>query len=453
MNVTVVGDTLLDVDLVGVAVRLSPDGPVPVVEVTESVDRAGGAGLVATMLARDGIDVTLVTALADDEPAERLVSRLAGVRVVAGAMNGPTPVKTRVRAEGHAIARLDEGCGVLAPIRLADAQLEAIAGADVVVVADYGRGVLADPRLRACVADRAREAPTVWDPHPRGAIPVPGIALATPNRTEAAGLAGLAITTIAEAIDAARLLRERWRTDAIGVTLGDEGAVLVTGSELPAMFPAARVEVVDPCGAGDRLAASAAVALGEEQDVQEAMRRGVADAGAFLLAGGVASLRRPPGAAPLPGRDRDALTIAAATRATGGTVVATGGCFDLLHAGHVRTLQAARLLGDCLVVCVNSDAPVRRLKGGQRPIILEQDRVDLLLALECVDAVLVFDEDTPTEALRRLAPDLWVKGGDYRAGDLPESAALAETGGRAVTVPYHPARSTSALAAALAAVS
>ena len=150
---------------------------------------------------------------------------------------------------------------------------------------------------------------------------------------------------------------------------------------------------------------------------------------------------------------RDALIIAAATRAAGGTVVATGGCFDLLHAGHVRTLQAARLLGDCLVVCVNSDASVRRLKGGQRPIILEQDRVDLLLALECVDAVLVFDEDTPTEALRRLAPDLWVKGGDYRADDLPESAALAETGGRAVTVPYHPARSTSALAAALAAVS
>jgi rfaE bifunctional protein nucleotidyltransferase chain/domain len=375
------------------------------------------------------------------------------VHVVAGRLDGPTPVKTRVRAEGHAIARLDEGCGEPAQLSVGAAELEAIAGADVVIAADYGRGMLAAVDIRRAVMNRADLVPVVWDPHPRGAVPVPGVALATPNRIEAAALAGMPVGGVAEAMDAAALLRERWCADAVGVTLGGHGAVLAAAGALPAVLPAERVAAADPCGAGDRLAASAAVALGLGLDVHEAMQRGVASASTYLREGGVASLHRPPDPTPLSSRHTDAITVARATRAAGGTVVATGGCFDLLHAGHVRTLQAARELGDCLIVCLNSDDSVRRLKGPERPIITEHDRADLLLALECVDAVLVFDEDTPTDAVRRLEPDLWVKGGDYRSEELAESVALAEVGGRAVTVPYHPARSTSALAAALAAVS
>jgi len=141
-----------------------------------------------------------------------------------------------------------------------------------------------------------------------------------------------------------------------------------------------------------------------------------------------------------------------AVRARGGTVVATGGCFDLLHVGHARTLAAARALGDCLVVCLNSDASVRRLKGAGRPIVTQDDRRDLLLALAAVDAVVIFDESTPEAVLRRLTPDVWVKGGDYVASDLPETAVVAEWGGRTVIVPYHPGRSTTALAGALARV-
>jgi rfaE bifunctional protein nucleotidyltransferase chain/domain len=146
------------------------------------------------------------------------------------------------------------------------------------------------------------------------------------------------------------------------------------------------------------------------------------------------------------------VAVAERVRAAGGTVVATGGCFDLLHAGHARTLSAARALGDCLVVLLNSDDSVRRLKGPERPILPEDDRVDLLLALECVDGVLVFGEDTPVDAIRRVRPDIWVKGGDYVAADLPEAAVIQEWGGRAVTVPFHPGRSTTKLAAALAKV-
>ena len=452
MKITVVGDCLLDVDLTGIATRLSPDAPVPVVDVGESIDRAGGAGLVATMLAGDGIDVTLLTALADDEGGTRLRNALSGIGVIAARLDGPTPVKTRVRADGHAIVRLDEGVGP-AGATPTQAQLDAIDAADVVIASDYGRGLFADELLRAAIGRRARRIPVLWDPHPRGARPVPGVALATPNDTEAAVLSGRPLGGVAEAMDAASVLRMRWQAGAVAVTLGGRGAIVSSGAELPVVVPTDRIDAADPCGAGDRLAATAGIVLGRGGDPYDAMISGVADASAYLRAGGVASLLRPPEPMPLAGAAVDAVALARQTRAAGGIVVATGGCFDLLHAGHVRTLQAARALGDCLVVCLNSDDSVRRLKGPTRPIIASTDRVDLLLALECVDAVLVFEEDTPAEALGRLAPDLWVKGGDYRATDLPEAAVVAEHGGRVVTVPHHPARSTSALAAALAAVS
>jgi D-beta-D-heptose 7-phosphate kinase/D-beta-D-heptose 1-phosphate adenosyltransferase len=137
--------------------------------------------------------------------------------------------------------------------------------------------------------------------------------------------------------------------------------------------------------------------------------------------------------------------VVAAVRTQGGTVVATGGCFDLLHAGHVATLRAARSLGDCLVVCLNSDRSVRRLKGADRPLVAEADRAAVLAALGCVDAVVVFDEPTPEAVLDRLRPDVFAKGGDYALSDLPEAALLASWGGQAVVLPYLPGRSTTNL--------
>jgi rfaE bifunctional protein nucleotidyltransferase chain/domain len=185
----------------------------------------------------------------------------------------------------------------------------------------------------------------------------------------------------------------------------------------------------------------------------------VLDAAAYVAAGGPASVtaslsasvthspsaghtgdRRGPVTTPLPAEE-----LVAAVSRRGGTVVATGGCFDLLHAGHVATLRAARSLGDCLVVCLNSDASVRRLKGPTRPLVPAADRARVLEALACVDAVVVFDEDTPTEVLRRLRPDVWAKGGDYAGAEFPEARALAEWGGQAVVLPYLQGRSTTAL--------
>ncbi|KDP92178.1 PfkB family carbohydrate kinase [Clavibacter michiganensis] len=452
MRIVVVGDVLLDVDMIGAAHRLSPDAPVPVIEVEESLPRAGGAGLVATMLARDGHEVRLVTVLSDDRHSATLRECLDRIDVVAGPSGAPTPVKTRVRADGHAIARIDEGCAPPPTPAATDEMLDAIATADAIVVADYGRGVTRDPRLRAALDARAARVPLVWDPHPAGEPPVPNTALATPNLAEARAFSGVAGRDVAAAADAARLLREKWGVATVAVTMSERGALLVSaaasgaegaaGGSMPVVVPAPLVATGDPCGAGDRLAATALAAV----------RDAVAAAAEYVDAGGVATLVGPPAARPIGGHAASALQVVRATRASGGTVVATGGCFDLVHAGHARTLAAARALGDCLVVLLNSDDSVRRIKGPERPIMTEEDRVDLLMSLGVVDAVVLFSEDTPEEALRSIKPDLWVKGGDYRAEDLPESAVIAEWGGQAVTVPYHPGRSTTKLAGALARV-
>jgi rfaE bifunctional protein nucleotidyltransferase chain/domain/rfaE bifunctional protein kinase chain/domain len=450
-KLVVIGDALLDRDLDGRAERLAPDAPVPVVDALEPHDRAGGAGLAATIAAAAGHAVTFVCALGDDVAGARVRALLesACVSVCDLGLPGATPEKVRVRAGGRALVRLDSGGETRACGPLNEAARAALRGADAVLVSDYGRGVAAEPTVRAALASLGA-TPIVWDPHPNGPDPVPGCALVTPNAAEAAAAwPGDAGAGLARHEERARALRRRWQAVHVCVTLGSRGALLVHADGPALAVPAPNVGAGDPCGAGDCFAATAAGRLAAGALPSEAVRAAVAAASAFVAAGGAAvwpARREQPA-------DSDAFALATRVRGEGGTVVASGGCFDLLHAGHVRTLEAARALGDCLIVCVNSDASVRRLKGPERPIIAEHDRVDLLLALECVDAVLVFDEDTPTEALQRLAPDLWVKGGDYRDDELPESAALAAVGGHAVTVPYHPARSTSALAAALAAVS
>lgn len=476
MKVTVVGDLLLDVDINGAATRLSPDAPVPVVDVADIRRRAGGAGLVATVLARDGHEVALVTALSDDDGASHLRRALTGVAVLAGAPLAPTPTKTRVRIGSHPMVRFDEGCAPAPKPSCTGQMLAAIASADAIVVADYGRGITTHPDIRAALAVAASRVPVVWDPHPAGSEPVPGVAVVTPNLAEALAVAkagGLhPVGAGSGAATAGSYLLERWRSNAVLVTMGEDGAVLIEGAgpgtNPGKTIPAPTVTVHDPCGAGDRLAGSLAVYLGLGLELPDAAARAVEDASSFLANGGAASLavdtRDPaPGAeASSPGKadpvvelfggPESGIQLARAVRAKGGTVVATGGCFDLLHAGHARTLAAARSMGDCLIVCLNSDESVSRLKGPHRPIVSVEDRAELLLALSCVDAVVVFEEDTPEACLEQLRPDIWVKGGDYHPDELPEGGLVAAWGGRCVTVPFQPARSTSGLAEALAKV-
>ncbi|MFL5931844.1 MAG: D-glycero-beta-D-manno-heptose 1-phosphate adenylyltransferase [Gaiellaceae bacterium] len=414
-RLVVVGDALLDRDLDGVVERLCPEAPVPVVEDVSSSARPGGAGLAALLAVADGHDTVLVTALARDAAGRELEALLgeAGVGVVDLGLAGATQQKVRVRSDRHLLVRLDHGGRDAAPVGPADGEAaNAIASADAVLVADYGRGVAQAEGVAQLLHDLDR--PVIWDPHSRGGPPVPRAALVTPNRAEAG--------VVDDAASRAEELRLRWDADAVAITLGAGGAVLAADGAVHTI-PAPPIHGGDPCGAGDRFAVAATAVLAAGAQASDAVEEAVRSASAFVAAGGAGSVAR--------------------RRAR--TVVATGGCFDLVHAGHIATIEAARCLGDRLVVLVNSDASVRRLKGADRPIQPQEDRVAVLQALAAVDEVVVFDEDTPIAALERLRPDVWVKGGDYAPAELPETAVVESWGGRVATVPYVAGRSTTRL--------
>lgn len=457
-EVVVVGDCLLDRDVVGRVERVCPDAPVPVLDVEDVRSGAGGAGLTALLCAADGAATTLVAPLADDDEG-RLLRRLleeGGVRVIPLGHEGGTRVKSRLRAGGQSLARLDSG-GPGRPVGdLPPAAVEALREAAVVLVSCYGAGA-AEGAVRSVLAERAPRRPVVWDPHPRGGDPVPGCALVTPNLAEAR--ARLDRPDAPGDVVAAGLV-EAWSARAVAVTDGERGAWLGSSSGEPVLAPAAPAHG-DTCGAGDRFAAAAATALAAGRTTSEAVVEAVARAGAFVAAGGASAWRRSaegdggadgtsvgaprPHDTPAGQRARDVEDLVGAVRARGGTVVATGGCFDVLHAGHVATLERARSLGDALVVLLNSDASVERLKGSARPVHSEADRERVLRALACVDAVVVFDEDSPEAALGRLRPDVWAKGGDYEGTELPEADLVRSWGGRVVLLPYLSGRSTTAV--------
>ncbi|VEG44504.1 Bifunctional protein hldE [Mycolicibacterium flavescens] len=442
----VIGDCMLDVDIEGTATRLSPEAPVPVVDTERIWRRPGGAGLAAVLAARTGCDVVLVTAVGDDAEGRALTDLLAdaGVRVIGLPMAGNTVCKTRIRAAGQSMLRLDHGDGAAAGDALSPEVAEVLGQAAAVCVADYGRGITAHGEIRKLVASAAQRVPTVWDPHPRGTEPVSGCWLVTPNLDEAAGRS-------------AESLREQWAARAVCVTLGPKGALVATdtGNEHhPVRDSAARGDHGDTCGAGDRFAIAATMALAAGRGVHDAVADAVDAASRFVAAGGAVGVS----SAATVGGTHSATTSTALTgdiaevrdhlRRRAGRLVATGGCFDLLHTGHVRLLRQARDLGDALVVLLNSDTSVRALKGPRRPVVADQDRARVLGALACVDAVVIFDELSPEAALEQLRPDIWVKGGDYTEADLPEVDVVRRHGGEVVLLPTVAGYSSSNLIAA-----
>jgi rfaE bifunctional protein nucleotidyltransferase chain/domain/rfaE bifunctional protein kinase chain/domain len=444
----VIGDVLLDRDLSGRVDRLCPDEPAPVFDESRSVDRPGGAALAAALAAASGREVRLIAGVGKDAAGQRLRELLAESNVELLELEGvppTTPEKIRLRQGSRTVLRLDRNCDGTSGGEPGTAAQRAMAEAGAVLVSDYGRGTSRGNEIRRLIAAAAAIRPVVWDPHPRGASPVPGLRLVVPNEREIPG--GTGESSIAAITAHALAARREWRSSAVAVTLAERGALLVDGGSLPLVVrPPFRTEGDDACGAGDRFAGEAAGALADGAMTSEAVQQAVEAATTFVASGGASGYTmdtRP--------QRKQGIGLAAArrvihaTRSAGGTVVATGGCFDLLHAGHIATLQAARALGDCLVVCLNSDTSVRSRKGFGRPITSEQDRARLLLALECVDAVVIFDDDTPVPLIAELRPDVWVKGGDYNVEQMPEADHVTACGGQAVVVPYLAGRSTTQL--------
>jgi rfaE bifunctional protein nucleotidyltransferase chain/domain len=383
----------------------------------------------------------LVTALAADEHGVAVARLLrdCGVRVIDLGLCGPTPVKSRVRSDHQSLLMLSEAPAAPAPVcrSLRPAERAVILGAAAVLVSDYGGSIARQESVRAVLAEAVPRIPVVWDVHVAGPVPVPGVRLVTPNTREAEALAG-SVTgrTLSADIERARLLLAQWVPASIAITRGGAGAVLVDGeASLPLVVPAEAVRGGDTCGAGDCFAVTAATLLAEGKLVSEAVTGAVEAATAYVAAGG-ATAAGPGHARRETASPGSALRRAAEVRAAGGLVVAASGCFDLLHAGHVALLGQARKLGDCLIVCLNDDDSVRRLKGGDRPVVPVQERASVLAALADVDGVVIFGEDRPDRVLQEIKPDIYVKGSDYRLDEVLEAPLVASWGGQTVVLPY-----------------
>jgi D-beta-D-heptose 7-phosphate kinase / D-beta-D-heptose 1-phosphate adenosyltransferase len=283
---------------------------------------------------------------------------------------------------------------------------------------------------------------------------VRGCSLITPNAAEAQLSSGAE-----QPAEQGRRLCASWHARAVAVTIGRGGAVL-TEVEPPRTTNVPLLDLARPAagrldtlGAGDQLAAAAALALLDGADTREAVQAAVVSAAHFVQAGGATAVSTASDAQSIDlsmhGAEldaaADAFQVAARTRRAGGRLVATGGCFDLLHRGHISLLNQARALGDALVVCLNSDASVRRAKGAGRPVVPQQDRAAVLTALAAVDGVAIFEEKTPAALLSRLQPEIWVKGTDYADRIMPEAEVVERVGGRVVLLPVVPGYSTTHL--------
>ena len=452
----VLGDSMLDIDIEGEASRLSPEAPVPVVDVTRQRRRPGGAGLAALLAARCGQQVILITAVGADDLGDALLGLLADhVDVHSLPLEGSTVCKCRVAAGDVPMLRVDSGSGQARHIPLPPGAVHTLASAGAILVADYGRGVAGLPAIRQALLPEMHSVPVIWDPHPRGPAPVPGCTLVTPNADEARLSSGAD-----HPAEQGRRLCADWQAHSVAITIGGRGAVLTEAADPPRTthlplldFPKLGPGRLDTLGAGDQFAVAAAAAMLGGADAREAVQAAVISAAQFVHEGGASVVSTISGSKTIdlsmrlaePTGLSDAFEVAARVRRAGGRLVATGGCFDLLHRGHISLLNQARALGDALVVCLNSDASVRRAKGVGRPVVPQEDRARVLNALAAVDGVAIFDEKTPAALLARLQPDIWVKGQDYADRILPEAEVVERLGGRVVLLPVVPGYSTTRL--------
>lgn len=426
-HVLVAGDLMLDRYWHGATSRISPEAPVPVVRVNGIEERAGGAGNVALNIAALGSQVSLMGYRGDDEAGFRLIQLLeasgidCGVRTLAAF---PTITKLRVLSRHQQLIRLDFEAALeeTALHSLQPDFQQRLEDVDIVVFSDYGKGALRE--VAALIqAARSQNKPVLVDPKGTDFDKYRGATLLTPNRAEFEAIVG-ACRDEAQLVERGQAMLEVLSLEALLITRGEQGMTLLQQG-LPVLHLSAHAkEVYDVTGAGDTVIATLAASLAAGLAITEATRLANIAAGVVVGKLGTAILTPNEIAIALHGQRArrrgvidldDLLPILEVARAEGETIVATNGCFDILHPGHVDYLQRARELGDRLLVLVNSDASVQRLKGSERPINALPQRMLMLAALECVDWVVSFEEDTPRDVIGRVLPDILVKGGDYAA--------------------------------------
>lgn len=469
-RVLVVGDAILDRYIWGIADRVSQEAPVILLREEAREERPGGAANVAAMVAAlDAKETTIVGVVGADADGQRLRTILCSRGINAALIDDPsrpTTVKERFVGKAHArhphqMLRVDREATspVAAPVEDAIiARVTAEIGRhDVVLLSDYRKGVCTERVVRALVSEgKRRGVPVLIDPG-RG-VPLEhyrGATLVKPNRTETSNVVGRPIETVSDAAQAARSILEEHRFNYVVITLDRDGLLLAEKQGGTRHYPTQARTVYDITGAGDMVLATLGLCMGASLNVDAAVQVANVAAGLEVEHVGVATISRQQIITALsrhvtPRSHKvvnleQLLTEVGRRRANGERIVFTNGCFDLVHAGHVRYLQYAAAQGDCLIVAVNSDESVRRLKGPARPILSESDRAELLAALSCVDYVVVFEEDTPHRLLRAIKPDVLIKGGTYSVEGVVGREVVLEYGGTVMVGPVVPGVSTTAI--------
>ena len=458
--VLVIGDVMLDRHVHGHVRRISPEAPVPVVSLEGEVHTPGGAGNVAATLAGLGSPVSLAGLVGADVEGSQLRETLCakGVERLAlrEASGLATISKTRILSDSQQqLLRLDRDGDRAAFTAAAAGLLELIVPMidrqAAVVLADYEKGVIT-PALARAVIDRCRHRgiPCVVDPKKHDFGVYSRATIVTPNLLEAERAAGRSLAADDAVAAAATEMRLALGLDAMLITRGPEGMTLSTPEQL-IHIPAQIRDVADVTGAGDTVVAVLAACLGSGWTLSEACRLANVAAGIAVSHPGTYVVHADELDMAWKGLSHKILSIESArrrladARRRGRKVVFTNGCFDILHAGHLASLEGSKRLGDLLVVGLNSDASVRRLKGDSRPVINQDKRASLLAGLACVDVVVIFNEPTPEELIRQLDPHVLVKGGDYTIDQIAGADLVISRGGKVLALPLVPGLSTTAI--------
>jgi D-beta-D-heptose 7-phosphate kinase/D-beta-D-heptose 1-phosphate adenosyltransferase len=453
-SVLVAGDVMLDRYLFGGTGRISPEAPVPVVHVRDTDDRAGGAANVAVNLVSLGVDTTLFGVVGQDDEAATLRSVLEQQKIKChfeAVRDWPTTTKTRVQSRGQQLIRLDrEEQDVSGSDALTKSLQKAMKSASAVVLSDYGKGALAEVSTMIDLCRNA-DTPVLVDPKGSAFDKYRGATILTPNQSEFESVAG-ACESDDQLVERARNMISDLDLGALLVTRSEKGMLLVEASDEPVFLSTRAREVFDVTGAGDTVIAVLAGALASGESVAAAAALSNFAAGLVVRKTGVASVspaeiraalhQRGQGGRDLVSEDELAALVRDAKQ-QGESIVMTNGCFDFLHAGHVAYLEEAKSLGDRLIVAVNDDESVRRLKGDGRPVNALQDRMAVLAGLAAVDWVVPFTEDTPARLIQKMLPDVLVKGGDYQPQDIAGAKDILNNGGEVRVLAFREGHSSS----------
>lgn len=458
----VIGDLMLDRYLIGEVERISPEAPVPVVLLKQENERAGGAANVAANLSLLGIRTTMAGIIGDDAEGRALLDMLRELNIdsaIVTSQQRPTVTKTRILGGHQQMMRLDKESRLAFTESENNALHEQVSQAiaqkpDVIILSDYAKGVLSDALCQAVIAQaKALGIPVLVDPKGRDYTKYQGATALTPNKKETSEACGIDAMDTDRLLQAAADLRDHLGLVFLAVTRGEEGISLLEQNET-IHIPAAAKQVFDVSGAGDTVIATLAAGLVHGLSHLQAFELANIAAGIVVGKVGTVPVNREELLAELISQDsveqadkicelETLLGRVRQWRQQKKRIVFTNGCFDLLHAGHVTYLEAARKTGDKLILGLNTDRSVSALKGPSRPVIHEADRARVLAALEAVDAVILFDEDTPLQLIDAIRPDVIVKGSDYSEDQVVGGKEVKSWGGKVALIDIVPGRSTS----------